>query len=992
MSNRVFLETALSASKYFSFLTYCRECNYVFVDEISPIDFVAYKSLYSCSSEFILCLKSFINNIIAVNISPDIHENMEETTELPCSEDMDDDIMLLNLSVRSTNALRNAGITKVSQVLTIEEENLVKIKNLGTKSINEILLAKEKYAEMNMQRYYSYQTQEPFFSEKALSHNVKVIINNILYKDISEKTTWVRLSKAEQQIVDVVVEGVNILGKELALEACTTPGKVRPVINMLNAFCYQIEQEKELHEYFNLIPKTRLNKSIDSFLKAFKPIKTSEIRAVNSIRALMPNSKTVADIKSVFPLIQTYQQKTAIIILLNYLAVDLRDKLVNAISETLSSQKERSAYVLRQRCNGETLQTIAEQLNLTRERVRQIELKMLKKLKTSMANICIDPLTFISAERNEDDILTIDEILDYMGIIDDAPVFLRVLMDEGISEFFDYETKFKAFVMKGTRADITKVFEAIDSFPQLIRATDVNLCLLDASEKQGIPVEILEIEFHKRYKVSKSICYKGSLSLANIYRYILENYYPAGIKIYDDAETERFKQCIFNVFGNIELPDNNRAINIRLTDVSVLCDRGTYIHPKYIVIDKEILDEINRYITDGYRSVISFNELFEQFKDTLQLSSNVSNRYFLQGVMKYFLNDRFYFTRDYISKEKGASLNSEIEAFVLKKGILHKRDIFDKFAGITEIMLSMQTNINKNIIALDNGCYMHSSLLDINECDYDIRQIIEQQISVVPVSVRKLLQLLWLTHPDFLIRNNITEHGKLFGILRYMFGNDYAFSRPYIAQLGTQELTNIAVIMKHIERYNEISISELLDICTENRLKFSTTRNLIRGLNTGFIRTDMDLLQHIGDDFLDEDTIQKIAGILTNEIEKKGYVVASKIDDFMFYPDVPYTWNAYLLRSIVEKYLSDIICVIDLQTTDTFSMTAVFVDTLLDIEGYEDLLRNVLITEHNKEDFHSIDEAVDWLRQEGFFNLDPPKCVTDGSIIRIDDFGKVLIE
>ena len=44
----------------------------------------------------------------------------------------------LELSTRITNALRNAGIDTISKLLEAPKENLVKLKNMGAKSISDI--------------------------------------------------------------------------------------------------------------------------------------------------------------------------------------------------------------------------------------------------------------------------------------------------------------------------------------------------------------------------------------------------------------------------------------------------------------------------------------------------------------------------------------------------------------------------------------------------------------------------------------------------------------------------------------------------------------------------------------------------------------------------------------------------------------------------------------------------------------------------------------
>jgi hypothetical protein len=61
-----------------------------------------------------------------------------------------------------------------------------------------------------------------------------------------------------------------------------------------------------------------------------------------------------------------------------------------------------------------------------------------------------------------------------------------------------------------------------------------------------------------------------------------------------------------------------------------------------------LLDKIYGYITSSERNVFMFVEIFERFKDELLARTNINNRYFLQGVLKYKFSSDFYYTRDTI--------------------------------------------------------------------------------------------------------------------------------------------------------------------------------------------------------------------------------------------------------------------------------------------------------------------------------------------------------
>ncbi|MGL5902255.1 MAG: DNA-directed RNA polymerase subunit alpha C-terminal domain-containing protein, partial [Cetobacterium sp.] len=70
--------------------------------------------------------------------------DLEEEEEIPTSTNKADDIMNtrieeLDLTVRSFNCLKKAGIEEVGQLAKMSMNELLKIKNLGRKSLDEIL-------------------------------------------------------------------------------------------------------------------------------------------------------------------------------------------------------------------------------------------------------------------------------------------------------------------------------------------------------------------------------------------------------------------------------------------------------------------------------------------------------------------------------------------------------------------------------------------------------------------------------------------------------------------------------------------------------------------------------------------------------------------------------------------------------------------------------------------------------------------------------------
>ena len=58
------------------------------------------------------------------------------------------DIAVLELSVRSYNCLKRAGINTVEELISKSPEDMMKVRNLGKKSLDEVL---EKLKELNLQ-------------------------------------------------------------------------------------------------------------------------------------------------------------------------------------------------------------------------------------------------------------------------------------------------------------------------------------------------------------------------------------------------------------------------------------------------------------------------------------------------------------------------------------------------------------------------------------------------------------------------------------------------------------------------------------------------------------------------------------------------------------------------------------------------------------------------------------------------------------------------
>jgi len=90
-------------------------------------------------------MTSFIN--FDEDIEPEPETKVEEKEKIKFNENLYKSVEELELSVRSANCLKNASIVKIYQLVSKTESEMLKTKNFGRKSLNEI---KEVLSEMDL--------------------------------------------------------------------------------------------------------------------------------------------------------------------------------------------------------------------------------------------------------------------------------------------------------------------------------------------------------------------------------------------------------------------------------------------------------------------------------------------------------------------------------------------------------------------------------------------------------------------------------------------------------------------------------------------------------------------------------------------------------------------------------------------------------------------------------------------------------------------------
>ena len=283
MSNSPIKITDVLKTEYADFLDFCSTSGKLFVNELTGIDYVAFRTSYSRSREYVNTIKSLIENYspdqevsptrnqdtfssideeidatfsdasniedndsIDDNISSDIEPPVESLTfegestiptepdnvpmPIPQNQIEEDEqrtlseifkvecewfdsegIDILYLSVRATNCLKNAGVNKLSTLLSKTPSDLKSIRNMGVKSVSEIIQKTMEYVHQTNSGIHSLKQEVfPAVFSSSLREAALLMLRNEDYHSIE-------LSDEESNKLEILISAKDVIGEELCL-------------------------------------------------------------------------------------------------------------------------------------------------------------------------------------------------------------------------------------------------------------------------------------------------------------------------------------------------------------------------------------------------------------------------------------------------------------------------------------------------------------------------------------------------------------------------------------------------------------------------------------------------------------------------------------------------------------------------------------------------------------------------------------------------------
>jgi hypothetical protein len=739
-----------------------------------------------------------------------------------------------------------------------------------------------------------------------------------------------------------------------------------------------------LLSHFETIPDHVKQRKLKPYIIAY----TDNIHSLEVLNRYFGVLEYVSDIEKVIKEFECDEKEMLVVkSFVRYLSVDVNDMVSDALEKIAGT--ERCMYILQSRSQGRPLEDVGRDSGITRERVRQLEEIMFKGFvqcdkRKRFLNL------FAAISDNTD--IALENVITNM--VDDSIVDIFIyLLKSTLKPHQSYNKKYGLFSMTGDFSYINIEKYMSEALPYF-KSDELYEVVEETSKELEIPALLVEKVIEKNYTCFDTVYCNNQMSLADKYEVVMKKYYPLGIKVSDEEEMEIFRRRITDIFGNIKLPQSNKAVEARIVEITVLCDRSTYIHPDYIYIPDDLVQRIEEFIDESDRVALSYLEVFEAFKEELLARSNIGNRYFLQGFLKYKLKNKYYFTKDLISKDRGIDFAYELKEFIRKNGEVTKKDLKSYFMGTSDSMMAQTMARCKDIITIDYNTYMHSDRLNITQEDYiNLREKLDELIKGIPVSCRKVYGVIRKesAFADFIKRNSITNYSKLYGILKYMFEEEYEFSRPNIGAKGTNDACNYTIVKRYLRDKQEIKINELFEFCEDNQIKIVKKAKLISRLSDEFLRSDVNKLVHVSKLGLTEDKLTAIKLEVLNILEEKKYMALIGIKDFSAFPDLGVEWTPFLLISIVQNYMQ-YINIVEIPTRNFNLPNCIFVKSDNPYaDDYKEIVRWIIKLQHEQKPFKSLVEVRNWLKKEGVILNGIPIYLTARKLLYMDERGKVVI-
>lgn len=805
-----------------------------------------------------------------------------EKFNIPSEDYTDIPVTSLPLSTRVINVCMRNKIQTAEALLNTNFEVLVNLKGFGKNCIVELDNYFSTIGDKPLFAYTNGQAENQLIVSLLKKHCDEIKAGDFSFIDYD------KLSENGKRIIDKYKESAEVLGLELVSECLKNPNYIACISYALSDFQNKYKRYNEIWKLTYDIPSYRLDFNAFSYINAY----TSSDEKRKALYDICKSKECT--LREMINGIDYSDDSELLVVkrFLKWCSFDLVAE-INQLFEDLYS-KDSYGTVIKMRAQKVTLEEIGSLLGVTRERVRQIESKIKRKFNYYHGRNRI--ISKISADRNGDTIITPIEIAEYCGSKHEDLIYL---LQASESPNYTYDRQLDIFIL-GSDSLKERINNYMEGLPDIIKVNGLKE-ILDIAEESGIPSEMLERAIVDSYRCTGEVYHRCRLSLATIYERVLDKYYPDGFKAYDAEEIEKFRQIISEEYGDVGLPEHDRALTARVASICILCGRGIYRLKNKSFISKSLADKIYRYINGSESTIFLTNSLFAIFEKDL-IAEGIDNKYFLQGVLRELFGDKFFFKRDYITKDFNVtSFYSEVVSFIKKSDFpVSKQEIQKAFPGITEIVINFSVD-DPNILNYF-GEYLHASKLRINpEEKIYLHKTLKKLVADGNIHhSRDIYDIISRENPEVLTRNAALYPFSAYSILEFLFRDEFQFMRPYVAKNGTEISRTAERLHDFIYTKDEITVSQIGDFARDNHFQIQSLLEYVNSCNDEYLLVNDNLLMRIDLTGVNEFIAEKVDNVIADEICETEII--SNLDIWQKLPNIRIPWTDWLIYSIVTKW------------------------------------------------------------------------------------------
>lgn len=618
------------------------------------------------------------------------------------------------------------------------------------------------------------------------------------------------------------------------------------------------------------------------------------------------------------------------------------------VDEIAASIRANRFYPLyQQKAVGKTLTAIGSEVGVSKERVRQMLKEVEKDLKNLISIIVTFTINFTADKRMfraED--LRLHPALD--------PYVLAYAIRTGVYPKLALVEEMELYLVNMDKEAFLAQLNGIlkDCIPDFEIESKLHYKLNEKLRSERLfaitSYDLLKYAVKTGYERNNGYIFRRA-DIRQYYEMCIRRYFPDGISIHQTEELAKLKKLVYDIFHVEKYEKNDRSLTVFLTRNLVLCGKGRYLSPSLVKIKDRLLKDIYRQIMDSPEDSFLYADLYVKFKPQLDKDSNVDNKYFFHGILKYYFSRDFYFTRDIIKKiPDKISTNHMIEQYLKRAhGPVSKEALKKQFPGISDAIYVNSVLINEHILMWDYGSLIHRDFISVTEEEKAaLRQCIEREMEQFSGYLNDTL-LYDAANGKFdalFARNGVKNKNNLFSICAYLFQSEFYFRRPHIAREKLERGFSIeTVLMNHLQKQGRFDYRDLSAFAKQLGFADSTILQMFSRHREEILRIGRDEYLMADRFQLSDQAKQQVAEILQQQMGGRPYLFLRTLHDtFDGFPDVGLPWNLFLLESVVRAYFADVYSILSPGVEERRHIKSVIVPAGSPYHAFEDIIADVL--------------------------------------------------